>query len=411
MRAAPFSAAGSALHEDQPVTDRDPPVTAGETGLERAALVVALLFIAALPISIAVSEILLTLAIGLWLGILFVNRERPRVPRFFWPLLAYALLTMMSVAASLDPSASLADSKEVLLFLVVPVIYRLVPGRAASTAATVIISAGAATAVFGIVQYGIFGYDDLQQRPPGFMGHYMTYSGLLMLVVVAATARLLFDTRDRAWTSLVLPALTVALVTTFTRGVWIGAFAGVGLLLAMKNVRLLAVLPILSVVVVAVAPAAIADRIDSIFDWRDPTSRDRLAMVRAGVRIVSDYPLAGVGPDMVQRVYPQYRGPDAVNETNPHLHNVPLQIAAERGLPALGAWLWFVVAALRGLAARFRQPESRALGAAGLAAMAGMLTAGMFEYNFGDSEFLMLLLVLLTLPAAAAAGQRRQQAC
>ncbi len=31
-----------------------------------------------------------------------------------------------------------------------------------------------------------------------------------------------------------------------------------------------------------------------------------------------------------------------------------------------------------------------------------MLAAGMFEYNFGDSEFLMLLLVLLTLPAAAA---------
>jgi hypothetical protein len=29
-----------------------------------------------------------------------------------------------------------------------------------------------------------------------------------------------------------------------------------------------------------------------------------------------------------------------------------------------------------------------------------MLAAGMFEYNFGDSEFLMLLLVLLTLPMA-----------
>ncbi|GIT68089.1 MAG: hypothetical protein Ct9H300mP25_15610 [Acidobacteriota bacterium] len=34
-----------------------------------------------------------------------------------------------------------------------------------------------------------------------------------------------------------------------------------------------------------------------------------------------------------------------------------------------------------------------------------MLTAGMFEYNFGDSEFLMLLLVLITLPAAALADQ------
>ena len=377
-------------------------------GLERVALVVTLLFMAALPVSIAASQILLTLAIACWLGILYVNRERPRVPRFFWPLLAYALLTMVSVAASLDPSASLVDSKEVLLFLVVPVVYRLVRGRAAGTAATVIISAGAASAVFGIVQYGIFGYDDLQQRPPGFMGHYMTYSGLLMLVVVLATARLLFDARDRTWASLVLPALAVALVTTFTRGIWLGAGAGVGLLLAMKNIRLVAVLPILVVIVVAVAPAAIADRIDSIFDRNDPTSRDRLAMARAGVKMVGDYPLAGVGPDMVQRVYPEYRVPGAVNETNPHLHNVPLQIAAERGLPALGAWLWFVVAVLRELAARFRQPESRALAAAGLAAMAGMLTAGLFEYNFGDSEFLMLLLVLLTLPAAATT-QRRQE--
>ena len=31
-----------------------------------------------------------------------------------------------------------------------------------------------------------------------------------------------------------------------------------------------------------------------------------------------------------------------------------------------------------------------------------MLAAGMFEYNFGDSEFLMLFLVLVTLPFAAA---------
>jgi O-antigen ligase len=283
-----------------------------------------------------------------------------------------------------------------------------VNGRATATAATVIMSVGAASAVFGIAQYGILGYDDLQQRPPGFMGHYMTYSGLLMLVLVLATARLLFDARDKVWTGLVLPALAVALVTTFTRGAWIGACAGVGLLLALKHVRLLLVLPVLVVIVVAAAPAGIADRIDSIFDRRDPTSRDRVAMASAGVRIVADHPLTGVGPDMVQRVYPRYRGPDAVNENNPHLHNVPLQIAAERGLPALAAWLWFVVAALRELAGQFRKPASRAAAAAGLAAMASMLIAGLFEYNFGDSEFLMLLLVLLTLPASAAAQREPQ---
>jgi hypothetical protein len=33
-----------------------------------------------------------------------------------------------------------------------------------------------------------------------------------------------------------------------------------------------------------------------------------------------------------------------------------------------------------------------------------MLAAGMFEYNFGDSEFLMLLLIVVTLPFAARAA-------
>jgi hypothetical protein len=46
------------------------------------------------------------------------------------------------------------------------------------------------------------------------------------------------------------------------------------------------------------------------------------------------------------------------------------------------------------------------LAAAGLACMTAMLAAGMFEYNFGDSEFLMLLLIVITLPFAADARSR-----
>ncbi|MBM3957518.1 MAG: hypothetical protein FJ313_05650, partial [Gemmatimonadetes bacterium] len=41
------------------------------------------------------------------------------------------------------------------------------------------------------------------------------------------------------------------------------------------------------------------------------------------------------------------------------------------------------------------------LAAAGLSAVAAMLAAGLFEHNFGDSEFLMLFLAMITLPLAA----------
>ena len=80
---------------------------------------------------------------------------------------------------------------------------------------------------------------------------------------------------------------------------------------------------------------------------------------------------------------------------------MPIQIAAERGIPALLAWLWFVVVATRDLWRQLRRGVAPAMAGAGLAAVVAMLAAGMFEYNFGDSEFLMLFLGLITLPFAA----------
>jgi hypothetical protein len=38
---------------------------------------------------------------------------------------------------------------------------------------------------------------------------------------------------------------------------------------------------------------------------------------------------------------------------------------------------------------------------AGFAALVAMVVAGLFEHNFGDSEFLILFLALITLPFAA----------
>src|SRR5207244_9368832 len=98
-------------------------------------------------------------------------------------------------------------------------------------------------------------------------------------------------------------------------------------------------------------------------------------MIRSGWRIIKDDPLTGVGPDMVIQVYPHYRDKTAVNQLNPHLHNVPLQIAAERGLPALILWLWFIGTLVRDFW-RLRRSEVRSLSNAGLAVIGAMLAAG-----------------------------------
>jgi O-antigen ligase len=354
----------------------------------------------ALQFSIAIAQILLAVAALCWLAVLVAGRERFEAPAWFWPLAMYGGLTLVSAALSAEPRVSLADCKQLVLLLIVPMVYRLIRGRDAPAMITVILSFGAASAAVGIVQYGILHYDNLGQRPQGTLGHYMTYSGLLMLVIGAALARLLFGRRDRTWAALVMPALAVAVALTFTRSAWVGALAAAALLFSLKDFRLLAILPIVAAVFFAMAPPAITARFVSMFDLKDPTNRDRVAMLREGEHMVRAHPLVGVGPNMVEAEYAQYRDPDAVEKINPHLHNVPMQIAAERGLPALGVWIWFVVALVAALARRFYQGDEtrRFLAAAGLATITAMLAAGLFEYNFGDSEFLMLWLILVTLP-------------
>jgi O-antigen ligase len=367
--------------------------------LERIGLLALFGVAGGLQFSIAVAQIFLGVAALAWVVMLASRRARFAAPRFFWPLGAYAAITLVAAAFSSDPAASFVDCKQLALFLLVPITYTIAAGPRSLTAMTVILTCAAISAAFGIFQYGILHYDNLGRRPQGTLGHYMTYSGLLMLVICVALARVLFGRGERTWAALVMPALAVAVALSFGRSAMVGACVAAALLLALKDFRLLAILPVVAAVAFAVAPGAIAARYASIFDVKDPTRLDRIAMLHAGGRMIADHPLFGVGPNMVSHRYVDYRDPDA--KLNPHLHNVPVQIAAERGVPALLAWLWFVGTVAFDAARRFFHGEHRFQAAAALAASAAMLSAGMFEYNFGDSEFLMLYLMIITLPFAA----------
>ena len=180
-------------------TDQQPP----PAGLERAAYLALLAFAAAPQFSIAAAGILLGLTSLLWLALVITRRERIEVPSMFWPLAAYAGITLVSSAFSIDPAVSFLDSKQLVLFAIVPIVYRLARARAALTVVDVIITVGAAER-------------DLRHHPvrrssttttsdagvQGNLGHYMTYSGVLMLVACTAAARVMFRGRDgsgRRW--------------------------------------------------------------------------------------------------------------------------------------------------------------------------------------------------------------------
>ena len=142
--------------------------------LERVTFGLLLAFVASLQISIALANILLTGMLLGWVALLVRDRTKPQAPRFFVPLLAYAAWTLVSTAFSYNFAVSLADDKQLVLLLIVPAVYMLARAERASTVVDVIVSVGAASAAFGIIQYGMLHYDNLGQRPQGALNHYMT---------------------------------------------------------------------------------------------------------------------------------------------------------------------------------------------------------------------------------------------
>ncbi len=92
-----------------------------------------------------------------------------------------------------------------------------------------------------------------------------------------------------------------------------------------------------------------------------------------------------------------------------HLHNNVLQIRLELGWPGILVWLGWMGVAL-GLLVRAARRESRfrgseaPLGQGALAAFCALLLNGMVEYNFGDTEILMVFNLLIGMAACLAAA-------
>ena len=351
--------------------------------------------------SISLSQIFLTLAFIFWIILLVTRKPKFEIPRFFWPLIVYALLSLVSSFRSVNAQVSLIDSKDLLLFLVVPITYMGLREEKKLNLANLAIVASVWISIF----YSLFSFffaPPQSQRITGFMGHYMTQAGLLLLFISLAGG-VLFFSRNKLrylWGATLFFA-TVILILTQTRSAWIGAAVAASIILFLYKPKTLVLIPVIIGLVFFVSPKNIKQRALSIFSLKGYSNVQRIEYANVGLKIMKNYPFFGTGPDTVDMEFqlPKY-GLSEDAKHNVHLHNNILQIGAERGIPALLAWLAFLVVAFLDLLKLLKDKKSSvySLAAGALAALAGLFAAGFFEYNFGDSEITTLFLYILTVP-------------
>jgi len=112
----------------------------------------------------------------------------------------------------------------------------------------------------------------------------------------------------------------------------------------------------------------------------------------------------GLGPIDMKEPYQKYKLPEA-REVVGHLHNNFVQVAATMGALGLLAFLYWIFAMLKSQAMSYRKVPGnerfmKGVVLGSLAGYTGFLVNGLFEWNFGDSEVIMLVWLLTGLALA-----------
>jgi O-antigen ligase len=253
------------------------------------------------------------------------------------------------------------------------------------------------------------------ERATGFYGQYQTYSEALQLIASIALGMLVALPRKLSVKGLLLGAVLAgmcgALVLTVTRASWAGFLLSAFTVAAVGASR--RALFITAAVALPLALAAVfvlqQKRQVGLVDARDGSTTWRLTVWRESFDILKASPrhlLVGVGMDTLKRRWREWGMFDRGRQPWGHLHSTPLQIAFERGVPALVAWAWllFVYARMlwrmaRGGALSDWRERGLVLGALG--GLAGFVAGGLVHYNLGDSEVVMLFYFVMGLGLAA----------
>jgi O-antigen ligase len=317
----------------------------------------------------------------------------------FFPLFLYGLAS--TVSAIVNGRFLVQDGEGVLWFkmLILPaalILFREVP-RLRPLALTGHILFGSMAALYALYEFIVLGYRDLEHRITGPFPHVMTFSGVIL--PISLLLLVLWRRQRRAWMLAPLIITTTALLLTFTRSAWLAWIVAVFTILILNRSRLSIFVAAALVLFIALMPLDLFSRVVSSFDMSQSSNLDRLRMLEAGSEIIRDYPLFGVGPSNIKEVYPIYRSEDAPRFRIPHLHNNVVQIWAERGLLALMAYGLLIALFLRECARAWNGP-ARPFAEAGVAVTVALACAGLFEFNFGDTEVFYLLLNLYALLVA-----------
>lgn len=260
-------------------------------------------------------------------------------------------------------------------------------------------------------------------RATGFYGQFVTYAEVLQLIIALALGLFVSLPLKRSWAGalllLALAGLGGALLLTVTRASWLGCVVSTLIILLLGfGRRALIFIGVLAIPLILAGLFVLQQKRNvSFIDQADQSTTWRETVWREGFNLLVSKPrhlAIGVGMDSIKRHWREWGMFDGGRIPIGHMHSNLLQIALERGVPAMLLWLaflfvyartlWRSLALVRtrngrdGVAGLKWMDQGILLGALG--GLAGFLTSGLVHYNWGDSEVVMVFYLIMGIVLA-----------
>lgn len=371
----------------------------------------ALYFLSA-TFSIGASETILFLIAIFWGYGLLKKPEIFKIKRSNLDILIlfYLLISLISIIFSTNFKISLTHIKHFALLLIfIFGVAALRDGNRTRFYLKLFILGGAINCFYALSKHFILGEGGLSKRLHGFIGSWMTFSGFMMIILLLLIAKIitLKNFKNRFIYAILSFFFFIAILLSMTRNSWIGLIFGIFTLTFLNSKKLffisIALIIIGSLIVIPYLPKDLKDRIKSIVDIENQTNKERIYMAKIAWNIIKKHPFWGIGPGNLQLQLKNY-APAGVdpNWNIPHLHNNLFQVAVDKGIIGLSVWIaifikWLYDALIIFYRNKFKFPDLQ-IGA--ISVVIAFLISGLFEYNFGDSEILMIILFIMAIPYA-----------
>lgn len=247
-------------------------------------------------------------------------------------------------------------------------------------------------------------------RTIGFFNSSMTFANSIGALIAIPFAFALINPQNKLSSriifSLVTFILAAALVTTFTRGAWIGALAALLVIACLKGWRAF-VLMVAAITLTAYVTPKIHPymeyRVRTTFDTHTKSASERIKLWKANFTIFKDYPLLGIGYGENERVIRQYYEKfNVASGFDGHAHSNFFQFLAGTG--ALGTFFFYgfaILLLIMNFKLWFKVRHNRdwitafVLGALGT--QIAMHVGGITECNFKDMEINHLFIFVFSM--------------